>query len=155
MLQSLFPLIAWQEYSATTFERALEEQKPIFLLISAPAWCYWCHVYESEDYLFHPDLYPYINENFIPIFVDSDKRPDLTRKYLEGGWPSTTIFSPDFRRISGFSGPRDPKGLLTYFEQVVDYLSTINFALHPTSLGYTPVTACRCRYEKKYRFLFF
>src|SRR3989338_5134073 len=91
--EELFHLIDWQEYKPETFEKALEEQKPIFLMLSAPAWCYWCHVYESEDYLYHLGLYPYINENFIPIFVDSDKRPDLTRKYLEGGWPSKTIFS--------------------------------------------------------------
>ena len=120
--EKLFHLIYWHEYTQDTFLKALKEQKPIFLLISAPAWCYWCHVYESEDYLFHPDLYPFINENFIAIFVDSDKRPDLTKKYLEGGWPSTTVFSPDLRRIFGFSGPQDPHALRVYFEQITGYL---------------------------------
>jgi hypothetical protein len=120
--EALFHLIDWHEYTPDTFLKALEEQKPIFLLISAPAWCYWCHVYESEDYLYHPELYPYINENFIAIFIDSDKRPDLTKKYLEGGWPSTTIFTPDFRRIFGFSGPQDPHALKEYFEQIINQL---------------------------------
>ncbi len=126
--ESLFHLISWREYAPATFSAALEEQKPIFLLISAPSWCYWCHVYESEDYLYHPQLYPYINEHFIPVFVDSDKRPDLTRKYLEGGWPSTTIFAPNMERINGFVGPRDPVTLRGYLEQVVAYLNTTTYS---------------------------
>ncbi|MBC8500205.1 MAG: DUF255 domain-containing protein [Nanoarchaeota archaeon] len=138
--EELFHLIDWQNYTPSTFDKALKEQKPIFLMISAPAWCYWCHVYESKDYLYHPDLYPYINENFITIFVDSDKRPDLTRKYLEGGWPSTTIFSPDFRRINGFTGPRDPFGLRDYFEQIVAYLSDKSFIGLGYQLNYQEVT---------------
>jgi uncharacterized protein YyaL (SSP411 family)/cytochrome c biogenesis protein CcdA len=125
--EALFHLIDWHDYSPATFKKALKEQKPVLLILSAPAWCYWCHVYESEDYLYHPDLYPFINENFIAIFIDSDKRPGLTRKYLEGGWPSTTILAPDLRRISGFSGPRDPEILRGYFEQVVNYLKDITF----------------------------
>jgi uncharacterized protein YyaL (SSP411 family)/cytochrome c biogenesis protein CcdA len=125
--EELFHLIDWREYTPGTFYTALQEQKPIFLLISAPAWCYWCHVYESEDYLYHPELYPYINENFIAVFVDSDKRPDLTKKYLEGGWPSTTILTPDLRRIFGFSGPQDPHALRVFFEQVIDYLKDKSF----------------------------
>jgi uncharacterized protein YyaL (SSP411 family) len=125
--EALFHLINWHGYTPDTFLKALEEKKPIFLIISAPAWCYWCHVYESEDYLYHPELYPYINENFIAIFVDSDKRPDLTRKYLEGGWPSTTIFTPDFRRIFGFSGPQDPHALRVYFEQIIHQLKDKSF----------------------------
>ncbi|MCH8328865.1 MAG: DUF255 domain-containing protein [Nanoarchaeota archaeon] len=134
--EELFHLIDWHDYTPETFNKALEEQKPIFFMLSAPAWCYWCHVYESEDYLYHPDLYPYINENFIPIFVDSDKRPDLTRKYLEGGWPSTTIFTPDLRRINGFVGPRDPQGLREYFEQLVSYLEDKSFTEFSIELNY-------------------
>jgi uncharacterized protein YyaL (SSP411 family) len=120
--EKLHHLIHWSEYAPRTFQKAQEEKKPIFLVISAPAWCYWCHVYESEDYLFHPLVYEYINEHFIPIFVDSDKRPDLTKKYLEGGWPSTTIFTPNMIRIVGFSGPAKPTVLREYLERLVVWL---------------------------------
>jgi uncharacterized protein YyaL (SSP411 family)/cytochrome c biogenesis protein CcdA len=139
--EALFDIIEWEPYSPKTFEKALQEQKPIFLLISAPAWCYWCHVYESEDYLYHPDMYPYINANFIPIFVDSDKRPDLTKKYLEGGWPSTTILSPDGRRITGFSGPRDPQQLLKYFKELVAYIKEKTFSEATLDLHYEKTEA--------------
>lgn len=134
--EELFHLIKWHEYSPETFIKALEEQKPVFLVVSAPSWCYWCHVYESEDYLYHPFLYPYINDNFIAVFVDSDKRPDLTKKYLEGGWPSTTILTPDLRRITGFSGPKDPYVLRDYFEKLVGYLADKSFTDAESELDY-------------------
>ena len=154
--EELFHLINWQEYKPETFDKALKEQKPIFLVISAPAWCYWCHVYESEDYLYHPKLYPYLNENFVMVFVDSDKRPDLTRKYLEGGWPSTTIFTPDIQRIAGFTGPRDPSGLVNYLKQVVTYVSKKEFTNFTSQINYqetppiVPNENYLMSYEEKY-----
>jgi len=126
--EKLFHLIAWHEYSLDTFQKAMKEQKPIYMVLSAPSWCYWCHVYESEDYLYHPDLYPYINEHFIAVFIDSDKRPDLTKKYLEGGWPSTTVFTPDMKRINGFSGPGNPQNLKEFLVKVIAYLKDMTFA---------------------------
>ncbi len=134
--EALFHLIQWQDYTLATWKKAFKEQKPIYLVISAPSWCHWCHVYESEDYLYHPKLYPYINNYFIPIFVDSDKRPDLTKKYLEGGWPSTTILAPDLQRLTGFSGPRDPEGLLDDLQQIIDDLKDKKFTEFSRSAHY-------------------
>ncbi len=154
--EELFHLINWQEYTPETFEKALKEQKPVFLMISAPAWCYWCHVYESEDYLYNSQLYPYVNDNFVVLFADSDKRTDLTKKHLEGGWPSTTIFTPDMRRIAGFSGPREPVGLLNYFKQVVAYVNAGNFSSFASQIKYeltspvVPTDSYLLGYEEKY-----
>ena len=137
--EELEHLINWQEYTPKTFQKALSEKKPIYLVVSAPSWCYWCHVYESEDYLYNSVLYPYINENFIPVLVDSDKRPDLTRKYLEGGWPATTILAPNMQRINGFTGPRDPKGLQEYLESLIIYLVDKDFSLFENSIEYSKI----------------
>jgi len=104
--ERLKPLINWRDYGPEAFKEAQKENKPIFLLLTAPSWCYWCQVYESEDYLFNPQVVYLINEKYIPIYVDADKRQDLTRQYLEGGWPSTTILTPSKERLFGFSGVR-------------------------------------------------
>ena len=104
--EKLKPLINWMNYSNEAFNKAVLEDKPIFLLLTAPSWCYWCQVYESEDYLFNTQVVDIINSKFIPIYVDADKRQDLTRQFLEGGWPSTTILTPDKTRLYGYSGPR-------------------------------------------------
>ncbi len=139
--EKLFHLIEWHEYGLETFQKAIKEQKPIYLVLSAPAWCYWCHVYESEDYLYHPDLYSYINEHFIAVFIDSDRRPDLTKKYLEGGWPSTTIFTPDMERISGFSGPGDHRALKEYLVKVIAYMKDKTFSERAGQVTYRKLPA--------------
>lgn len=115
--EELKPLIEWRSYGPESFEESLDENKPIFLLLTAPSWCYWCQVYESEDYLFHPSIVEKINSEYIPIYVDADQRQDLTRQYLEGGWPSTTIMLPSRERILGFSGARPPEVLMQNLEE--------------------------------------
>ena len=93
--------IHWRDFGPEAFNEAITQNKPIFLLLTAPSWCYWCHVYDSDDYLYNPAILPLIDQQFIPIYVDADKRQDLTRQYLEGGWPSTTILNPSGERIYG------------------------------------------------------
>lgn len=127
--EELKPLIEWREYGPDAFQGALDENKPIFLLLTAPSWCYWCQVYESEDYLFHPEVYPYINENFIPIYVDADQRQDLTRKYLEGGWPSTTVMAPNRERLFGYSGARPMTNILANLKKSVEYVKSSSFSI--------------------------
>jgi len=97
-------LIDWREYCQKSFEEAKEKNKPIFLLLTAPAWCHWCHVYESSSHLYHPEVYQVINEKFIPILVDADKRQDLTRLWLEGGWPTTVLLTKNREKITAYSG---------------------------------------------------
>jgi len=126
--EELKPLIKWQTYGPDAFNEAIIQNKPIFLFLTAPTWCYWCQVYESEDYLFNPKVYPYINKNFIPIYVDADKRQDLTRKWLEGGWPSTTILAPNGERLYGYSGPRPVENMLANLHQAVQYAKTTGFS---------------------------
>jgi uncharacterized protein YyaL (SSP411 family)/cytochrome c biogenesis protein CcdA len=128
--EELTPLIDWREYGPAAFEEAITQNKPIFLLLTAPSWCYWCQVYESEDYLFHPDMVAYINQYTIPIYVDADQRYDLTRQYLEGGWPSTTIMTPSRERLYGYSGPRPVENMLANLENAVDHVNN-----HESKLG--------------------
>ncbi len=122
----LFNKIKWQDYSRAVFDSALKSNKPIFLVVSAPSWCHWCHVYESEDFLFNESVYPLINDYFIPIFVDSDKRPDVL-KQLEGGWPSTIFLAPDGTRLFGFSGPRVPLELRRLCEEALNIVKSKSF----------------------------
>lgn len=120
--------IDWREYGPDAFNEAISENKPIFLMLTAPSWCYWCHVYTSDDYIYNSELYPTINEKTIPIYVDADKRQDLTRKYLEGGWPSTTVMTPSGERLFGFSGPRPIPNILANLKQSIEYVNTTGFS---------------------------
>ena len=108
--------IKWHDFNQQTFDLAKKEDKPVFMLITA-IWCYWCHVYRDET-LHQAQVVNYINSNFIPVFVDADKRQDLTRQYLAGGWPSTVIFSPDGKEVSSINGHISKQDLLNYLEKI-------------------------------------
>ena len=112
--------IEWKEYSQTSFDLAEKENKPVFMLITA-IWCYWCHVFRDET-LHDPEVVSYINSIFIPVFVDADKRQDLTRQYLAGGWPSTVIFSPNGKEVSRINGHIKKNDLMTYLAKVDNFL---------------------------------
>lgn len=126
--EELKHLINWQDYGPQVFKQAQEENKPIMLLLTAPSWCYYCQVYESEDYLYNPDVVKMVNQDFIPVYIDSDKREDLTGQYLQGGWPSTTILTPDGHILFGYSGPRPVQNMLANFQQAVDYVNSHKFS---------------------------
>ena len=114
--------IDWHEYNQETFDIAEKENKPVFMLITA-IWCHWCHVYRDET-LHEPEIIEYVNKNFIPVFVDADKRQDLTRQYLAGGWPSTVIFSPSGDEVNRINGMIRKEELLQHMKKVVNFFAS-------------------------------
>ena len=62
-----------------------------------------------------------MNENFIPIKVDREERPDLDQIYMDavqlitgrGGWPLTMFLAPDGRPFFGgtYFPPEDRQGM--------------------------------------------
>ena len=40
-----------------------------------------------------PDVAACVNENFVPVRVDNDHRPDVNARYNVGGWPSTVFLT--------------------------------------------------------------
>lgn len=91
--------IHWREWSNKAFEEAEREDKLILLSIGA-SWCHWCHVMDRTTFS-DPDVTELLNERFIPIKVDADKRPDVQDRYLLGGWPTTAFLLPDGRILTG------------------------------------------------------
>src|SRR3989338_8607153 len=84
----------------------------IFLYITA-VWCHWCHRLR-DDTLNNDEIANNINENFIPIRVDTDRRPDINERYNMGGWPTVAILTPEGAAITGgtYLPPAQMKNLL-------------------------------------------
>jgi len=91
--------IHWREWGDEAFAEALVENKPVFLAIGA-VWCHWCHVMDETSYS-DPEVIRILNEHFVPIRVDTDRRPDVNERYNMGGWPTTAILTPTGRTITG------------------------------------------------------
>jgi uncharacterized protein YyaL (SSP411 family) len=91
--------LVWYEWGDEAFEKAQREDKLILLNITA-SWCHWCHVMERTTYS-DPRVIELLNERFVPIKVDADKRPDIQDRYLLGGWPTTAFLIPDGHILTG------------------------------------------------------
>jgi uncharacterized protein len=92
-------VVHWRQWGLDPFSEAKRLQRPVLLALSA-VWCHWCHVMDETTYS-DMDVIAYINENFIPVRVDADMRPDIDSLYNQGGWPSTLVLTPEGNIVRG------------------------------------------------------
>lgn len=93
--------VAWQEWNKETIELARKAKKPLFLSIGYNS-CHWCHVMNHESFE-NPEIATKINQDFIPVKVDREERPDLDAIYQmyqqvssgSGGWPLNVFVLPE------------------------------------------------------------
>ena len=131
LLQHAYNPIDWYPWCEEAFEKAKNENKPIFLSIGYST-CHWCHVMEKESFE-DEEVAQILNENFISIKVDREERPDIDLAYMticqamtgHGGWPLTIIMTPDKKPF--FAGTYIPKhsrygriGLIELLQRVVE-----------------------------------
>jgi len=101
LLQHADNPVDWHPWGDEAFEKARNEDKPIFLSIGYST-CHWCHVMAHES--FEDDKTArLLNDSFVCVKVDREERPDLDAVYMSvcqtltgsGGWPLTIIMTPD------------------------------------------------------------
>ncbi len=112
--------IRWLEYSEEAFKKARKENKPVYMLITA-VWCYWCQVFEEKT-LETEEVSGYLNEHYINIFVDYDRRKDIASRYPPTGLPTTVIFSPEGEELVSVPGFMDKERLLKSLKRTVELL---------------------------------
>lgn len=110
--------VDWYPWGDEAFERAANEQKPVFLSIGYST-CHWCHVMERESFE-DPGTAMLMNELFINIKVDREERPDIDKVYMtavqtmvgHGGWPLSVFLTPDRKPFYGgtYFPPKDAHG---------------------------------------------
>lgn len=116
---SAYQKIEWYPWSGEAFERAMMEDKPVFLS-SGGVWCHWCHVMAKECFE-DEEIVRLLNEKFINIKIDRDERPDIDRRYQQavvamgssGGWPLSVFLTPDRKPFFGgtYFPPEDRHGM--------------------------------------------
>ncbi|UNC92268.1 thioredoxin domain-containing protein [Candidatus Contubernalis alkaliaceticus] len=113
LLQHAYNPVDWYPWGNEAFEKALQEDKPIFLSIGYST-CHWCHVMERESFE-KEDAAEILNKHFVCIKVDREERPDVDSVYMtvcqamtgRGGWPLTIFLTPDKKPF--FAGTYFPK----------------------------------------------
>ena len=91
--------IEWRPWGAAAFAAARDGRRPVLLSISA-IWCHWCHVMDETTYS-DPAVIAFINDHYMPVRVDNDRRPDINRRFNMGGWPTTAFLTGDGEVITG------------------------------------------------------
>ena len=49
----------------------------------------------------HPGVIELINNQYVPVRVDNDVRPDINQRYNMGGWPTTAFLTPSGDILTG------------------------------------------------------
>ena len=101
LLQHATNPVDWYPWGEAAFERAREEDKPIFLSIGYST-CHWCHVMAHESFA-DAEVATLLNRHFIAVKVDREERPDIDATYMaacqlmtgSGGWPLTVVLTPN------------------------------------------------------------
>ena len=91
--------VRWLPWGAEAFARARAEDRPVLLSIAAP-WCESCLDMDRTTYA-DPAVAGMVNEQFVPIRVNADRRPDISDRYSLGGWPTTAFLTAEGAVIGG------------------------------------------------------
>lgn len=118
--------VDWYPWGAEALDRAVAEDKPIFLSIGYST-CHWCHVMAEESFV-DPQVAELLNASYIPVKVDREERPDLDTVYMTatqamtgaGGWPMTVLLTPDQKPF--FAGTYFPRPQLLQILSKMAYL---------------------------------
>jgi uncharacterized protein YyaL (SSP411 family) len=95
LLQHAENPVDWYPWGEAAFQKARNEDKPIFLSIGYST-CHWCHVMAHESFE-DEQVADILNRAFVCIKVDREERPDVDEQYMlatqiftgQGGWPNS------------------------------------------------------------------
>ncbi len=101
LLQHTENPVDWYPWCEEAFERAREEDKPIFLSVGYST-CHWCHVMAHESFEDRATA-EILNKYFVSVKVDREERPDIDSVYMtvcqsftgSGGWPMSIFMTWD------------------------------------------------------------
>lgn len=97
--------INWIDDPEKAFKLAKEENKSVYVLITAPSWCHWCKKLE-EDVLSDSKVIEYLNKNYINLMlldrVDGKPNPNLM-KFIFEGYPTQYIYDSNWGKVKQFS----------------------------------------------------
>lgn len=130
LLQHADNPVLWHPWGEEAFQKAKEENKPVFLSIGYST-CHWCHVMAHESFE-NQEVADILNEKFIAVKVDKEERPDIDSIYMNvcqaltgnGGWPLSIFLTPEQKPFyAGTYFPREPRQGMPGFGQMLHLIS--------------------------------
>lgn len=85
--------IVWRSWSTETFERAVAEDKLIFIDVGTE-WCSACNAMNEGSYK-DARVHQLLRDNYVAIHVDAEAEPDIGERYGFWGWPALVFMTPN------------------------------------------------------------
>ncbi len=109
--------IIWNKWSPEAFERAKRENKMLLINVGIEV-CFACRWMEEYTYR-DPKVARLIMQNFVPVQVDSDDRPDIGERYSDWAWPATIFMAPNATQVLALSGNRRPPDFIPILNELI------------------------------------
>lgn len=90
--------IRWQHFEPATLKAAAAADRPVLMLLTAP-WCQHCRDLLATSFQ-NPAVVQLVNDAFVPIHVDAERRPDVNQRYGTGSWPTIAWLTPEGELIA-------------------------------------------------------
>ncbi len=113
--------IRWHPWGHHAFQLAQRADKPILLCLTA-WWCEQCHQMDETSYS-DQQVIDRIKNSFVPIRVDTDRRPDVNDRYTLGEWPTVALLAPTGELLTS-AGHLPPEELAALLTQVAGWYET-------------------------------
>jgi uncharacterized protein YyaL (SSP411 family) len=123
-------LVKWHVWDDSIFEKAKAEKKPLYVCVGYDS-CHWCVRMQQESFV-NPEIAKLLNDNFINVIVDRERRPDLDTNFTtymnanqgQSGWPLNVWVTPDGVPFS--VGSYFPNHHLTSDSALPDFAKVLN-----------------------------
>ena len=90
--------VQWQHFEPSTLTRAADEDKPVLMVLTAP-WCKHSRALLSTSFA-DPEVAAAVAASFVPVHVDSERRPDVNQRFGTGAWPTIAWLTPEGELIA-------------------------------------------------------
>jgi thioredoxin-related protein len=107
--------ILWNDYTPG-MALAEKEGKSIFLYFHAD-WCGYCRKLKKETFV-DDRIKTYLNDNFVSISVDTDKREKLTQQWGVRGLPTLWFLESDGTKVNSLPGFVDADQLYSILQYI-------------------------------------
>ena len=110
--------VAWRGWDIAAFNQARQQNRPIIVNVGHEG-CTACRMMEENTFS-DPRVIALMNEQFVPIQVDSEMQPDIGERYSDWAWPATAFLKPDGTQVFAIRGSRRPDDFLKLLGRVVE-----------------------------------
>ncbi|MBC7288663.1 MAG: DUF255 domain-containing protein [Armatimonadetes bacterium] len=114
--------IKWGTDLSKALQQLKDQKEKLVLVDFFTTWCGWCKKLDAETYT-DRNVINLVEERFVAVKVDGDKRPNLVSRYEVQGYPTVVILDSQDRVVKKIVGYRPPQAFLAELKEALELAS--------------------------------